>query len=76
MNRKPVKARKRKKCKLVGKAIKQLQSVFGCNLGVISGVANKGTRTWFHLPFDVISMIVISFSNIASPTNKTKIPPK
>lgn len=36
MNRKPVKARKRKKCKLVGKAIKQLQSVFGCNLGVLA----------------------------------------
>lgn len=42
MNRKPVKAREQKERKLVGEAIKQLQSVF------ISGVANKGNHAWFH----------------------------
>lgn len=57
MNRKPVKARKQKECKLVGKTIKQLQSVFGCNLGGISGVANKGNHAWFHPP-----LLSMSFS--------------
>lgn len=70
MNRKPVKARKQKSGEDYQRASKRLWM----QLGGISGVANKGNHTWFHLPFHVIFMIVISFSNIRSPKTKQKYP--